>query len=196
MREFIYVSKNATTSGNFNDIMKAGRIDIVCHVIIASFFLSNDIRKDVRLHLIFYGQPDPPKHLELNIKSREITKGVMVSKKDLSGLIKRMLYKYKKGTRTQVWPGFYIEKKGLFELIEELKKENKKIYLLDKEGENIKKVKIEKDSVFILGDHEGIEKKGLRKLKKLTKLISLGNKTYFGSHSVVILNHELDSRGL
>ena len=40
MRNFIYLSNKARTSGNWpgNDLMKAGRMDIVCNVIIQSLF--------------------------------------------------------------------------------------------------------------------------------------------------------------
>lgn len=194
MREFIYFSKNARTTGNFKDLMEAGRMDIACHVVIASFFLSNAIRDDVKLHLVFYGPPDPPKHMEMKPRDREIADGIFLSKKDVAGLIKRMLYKYKKGTKNEVWPGFFIEKKSLFDLIEELKKAGKTIYILDKKGKNLRDIKIDKNAVFILGDHEGIGKKELRRIKQYAESISLGNKTYFASHSVVILNHELDTR--
>ncbi|MHA1869020.1 MAG: hypothetical protein ACTSXD_13335, partial [Candidatus Heimdallarchaeaceae archaeon] len=36
MREFIYFSSKAHTSGNFDseNLMKAGRMDIVCHVVV------------------------------------------------------------------------------------------------------------------------------------------------------------------
>ncbi|MCH8287173.1 hypothetical protein IIB79_11725, partial [candidate division KSB1 bacterium] len=63
-------SKNAVTTGNFNtkELMKAGRMDIVIHVIIASFFLSRSFREDVKIHLIFYGPPNPPRHIEIQIK--------------------------------------------------------------------------------------------------------------------------------
>ena len=52
MREFIYYSENARTSGNFdvNNLMKAGRMDIVCQIIIMSFFTSHHMREDVKLH--------------------------------------------------------------------------------------------------------------------------------------------------
>ncbi|MBU2497082.1 MAG: tRNA (pseudouridine(54)-N(1))-methyltransferase TrmY, partial [Nanoarchaeota archaeon] len=115
MREFIYYSAKARTSGNFHDLMKAGRIDIVIHVIIASFFLSNKLRQDVKLHLIFDGPPDAPKHLEF-VSDEEMP----ISKKDVSGLIKRMLYKYKKGMKTKVFPGCFIEKKSLSALLQEM----------------------------------------------------------------------------
>ena len=57
MRKFIYYSGKARTSGNFDvrELMKAGRMDIVCNVIIQSLFLSNKLRDNVHLHLIFNG---------------------------------------------------------------------------------------------------------------------------------------------
>ena len=67
MRHIVYFSSKAVTTGNFKDLMKAGRMDIVLHVVIASFFLSHDFRKDVKLHLVFYGMPDPPKHIEIQV---------------------------------------------------------------------------------------------------------------------------------
>ena len=75
MRHFVYFSRNARTSGNFKDLMKAGRMDIVLHVIINAFFLSHKKREDVKIHLVFYGAPDPPKHIEMQIK-----KGLDMSK--------------------------------------------------------------------------------------------------------------------
>ena len=88
MREFVYFSNKAVTTGNFKDLMKAGRMDIVCHFVINSLFISNNYRDDVKLHLFFYGPPDPPKHLEIMYNEK-------ISKKDVAGLIKRILYKYK-----------------------------------------------------------------------------------------------------
>ena len=202
MRHFIYFSSRARTSGNFplDNLMKAGRMDIAIHVIIATFFLSHSVREDVKLHLIFYGAPDPPKHIEIMLKQRRgIPKeeaSLDVSKKDIAGLIKRILYKYKPGKKTEVLPGCFIEKKSLLNVIEELRKQGKEIFILDKKGEDIRKSKISDNSVFILGDQEGLPKKELKRLKRTSKSISLGQKTYFASQVVVIVNNELDRRNV
>ena len=199
MREFIYYSRTAPTSGNFGpDLMKAGRLDIAIHSVIAVFFLSNSIRDDVILHLIFAGKPDPPKHLEINPVLEEKTEieKVYLSKKDVAGLIKRMLYKYKKDKKSEVFQGYWIEKKGLGELAEELNREERNLYLLDKKGQDIRKVEIKERPVFILGDHIGLPKKELKRLKKICKSISVGNKEYFASQTVTIVNNELDRRGI
>ncbi|MFH1307948.1 MAG: tRNA (pseudouridine(54)-N(1))-methyltransferase TrmY [archaeon] len=191
MREFIYFSKKARTSGNWTDLMQAGRMDIVCHVIINSLFLSHKVREDAKLHLVFYGAPDPPKHLEMQAG---LDSSLEISKKDISGLIKRMLYKYKKGRKFEVWKGFFIEKKSLMKLIDELKDDGKEIYVLDSRGEDIRKAEIQENAVFLLGDHDGLDKHDLKRLKKENKLVSLGKRTYFASQSITILNNELDRR--
>ncbi len=190
MREFIYFSKSARTSGNFKDLMKAGRMDIMCHVVIASFFLSHKLREDVKLHLVFNGPPDPPKHLELvsNSAMREF-----ISKKDVAGLIKRMLFKYKKGRKVEAFPGCFIEKKSFGDLISDLIKEGKTVYLLDAKGKDIRQTEL-KNAVFVFGDHEGLPKAEKKLLKKIAKKISLGKETYFASQAVVIMHNELDRR--
>ncbi len=194
MREFIYFSQKAPTTGNFgSDLMKAGRMDIAVHTVIAAFFLSNAIREDTKLHLIFAGMPDPQKHLEMQpVVDGE--QGVSISKKDVSGLIKRMLYKYKKGRRVETFPGYFVEKKSFLHVIQELQDDGKDIYVLDKKGEDIRKVKIGGNPVFVLGDHEGIPKKELKRLKKKVIPVSIGKKQYFASQTVAIVNNELDRR--
>jgi tRNA (pseudouridine54-N1)-methyltransferase len=193
MREFIYFSSKASTTGNFNDskLKEAGRMDIVCHFVINSFFVSNAIRPEVRLHLIFYGQPDPPKHivLEINEENKDF-----FSKKDIAGLIKKMLYKYKKGQKVEVFPSCFIEKKSFIDVINELKKENKEIYLLDLKGEPIRTALLDKSAVFVLGDHEGIPKQEKKAIESFAKKISLGKVMYFASQSLTVLQNELDLR--
>lgn len=191
MREFIYYSTKGRTSGNFDDLMQAGRLDIVCHTIIAAFFLSHNIRRDVKLHVILNGQPDPPKHIEF-----VYDENLPISKKDVAGLLKRILYKYKKGVKSNPFPGCYIEKKSFMKVIDDLQGRN--IYLLDKKGEDIDKIDLKEDPVFIIGDEEGIpknEKKSLLKTKKITP-INIGPQMYFASHVAVILNNQLDRKGL
>ncbi|MEM3405740.1 MAG: tRNA (pseudouridine(54)-N(1))-methyltransferase TrmY [Candidatus Pacearchaeota archaeon] len=189
MREFIYFSSKAHTSGNFKDLMKAGRLDIAIHFIINSFFLSNNIRDDVKLHLIFYGPPTPPRHITL-ISNKDIP----ISKKDVAGLIKRMLFKYKGKDVEEIYPGCFIDKKNFFDVIEEKLKEKKRIIILDKDGISIEKENINKDCVFVVGDHKGLPLKEIKRLKKIAERVSLGKKTYFASHVITIINYLLDKK--
>ena len=192
MKHFIYFSKSAQTSGKAlsGDLMKAGRMDIAIHSLIQGVFLSNDFRKDVRFHFIFYGMPDPPKHIEIQVEDE-----TEISKKDVATLIKKILYKYREGKKTEVLPGCFVEKKSFLKVVEELAGKNQ-IFILDKKGESIRKANIPKDCVFILGDHEGLPKKELKRLKKTAVSVSIGPKTCFASQTVAVVNNELDIRGI
>lgn len=198
MREFIYYSRTAPTSGNFSldNLQKAGRIDIAIHVIIATFFLSHKIRSDAKLNLIFAGPPDPSKHIEMVpvIEGETGIDKIYLAKKDVSGILKRILYKYKQGQRKEVFPGYWIQKKGFLELVNDLSKQGRNLYILDPKGEDIRTVEIKKDPIFILGDHKGLPIKELKRLKKICTPVTLGKRVYFASQVVAVVNNELDRR--
>jgi tRNA (pseudouridine54-N1)-methyltransferase len=198
-REFIYYSKNAVTTGNFDlqNLMKAGRMDIACNVVIMSFFVSHAIRQNVKLHMIFDGPPSPPMHLEMfpSKSLGDIENKVDLSKKDVAGLIKKMLYKYKKGEKNEVFSGYWIEKKSFSSLVNELQEEGKTIFILDKRGEKLRSADIPENSVFILGDQDGIPKHELKRIKNLKlKKISVGPYMLFASQTITVLQNEMDLR--
>ena len=190
MREFIYYSGRARTSGNFDtsELMQAGRMDIVCNVIISALFLSHKMRDDVHLHLIFMGQPTPPRHLEF-VSNKELP----ISKKDVAGLIKVMLYKCREGERREIFPGCFVEKKSFQQVIKELESDGKKILVMDKKGKDIRELKKNEieNAVFVVGDEEGFAKKEIKRFKSR---ISIGPEIYFASQTLTILNNELDRR--
>lgn len=189
MREFIYYSKNAVTSGNLikENLKQAGRMDIVCNVIISTFFISNMMRDDVKLHLIFDGQPNPPKHLIF-----ESNKDMPISKKDVAGLIKRMLYKSgDKEELKEIYPGCFIEKKSFEKLINELNNSGKNIFLLDKKGKNLREFNFKGNEVFVIGDQDGFPKDKNKFLKRIDQ-ISVSPKILFASQVITLIHNEID----
>jgi len=201
MRHFVYFSQKARTTGNFgDDLMKAGRIDIACQIVIMAFFISNAIRNNVKLHMIFNGPPDAPKHLELfpgkKLYPDDEDNERDISKKDVAGLLKKLLYKYKPGIKNEVMPGYFVEKKSFIDVINELGEEST-VYLLDKKGEDIRTIEIGENPVFVFGDHEGIPKFEMKRLKKINiKKVSVGDTMYFASQALTIVQNELDRRGI
>ena len=196
MRHIIYFSGKAVTSGKAlsgTDLMKAGRVDIAIHSIIQSLFLSHNMRLDTIVHLVFYGMPDPPKHIEISIKD-----GLDISKKNVAELLKKILYKYKEGTKTEVFPGCFVEKKSLLKVVEELNDKDVDIFILDEKGKDLREIKIniKKDIGFVLGDHDGFPDKELKRLKKDYDIVTVGPKTYFASQVVAVVQNELDRRGM
>ncbi len=191
MREFVYYSRSAVTAGNMigDNLMKAGRMDIVCNVIISVFFISNKMRDDVKLHLVFDGPPHAPRHLVL-----ESNEEMPISKKNVAGLIKRMLYKSPTTEGLlEVFPGASIEKKSFEKLIKDLDKDGKDVLLLDGKGVDVREADLNKQPVFIIGDHEGFPKDKKKFLKKIDK-ISVGPEVLFASQVVTILHNEVDRK--
>ena len=202
MRNFLYYSKNARTSGNFDttNLMKAGRMDIACQLVIMAFFVSHHTREDVKLHMIFDGAPDPPKHLELSPSTNFLADDedrIDISKKDIGSLLKKMLYKYKKGEKREVAKGYFIEKKSFPKVIDELLDEGKQIFIMDKKGEDIREIKDLSNAVFVIGDQDGTPRPEMKRIKgKGIKKISVGNQMYFASQTLTIIQNELDRRNL
>ena len=185
MRTFILFSEKGATSGNFHDLKQAGRLDIVAHSLISTFYLSNKLRDNIKFHLILNGPPDPPKHIEFNIKEE-----TSVSKKDIGTLLKNSLWKYKQGKKIEAFPGIFIEKKSFKDLLNEYKNQN--LYVLDEYGQDISKIKFKQNPVLILGDHEGLPKQERKLAKKSAERISLGPNIYFTSQTITFLNIWLD----
>ena len=193
-REFVYYSKSAVTAGNMikDDLRAAGRMDIVCNVIISVFFTSNAIRNDVKLHLIFDGPPSAPRHLVLD--SSKIEDG-QISKKNVAGLIRKLLYKSPDSEGLlEVLPGCSVERKSFEHVVKELDKDGKDVLLLDGRGDDVRDVNLDKKPVFIIGDHEGFPSDKKKFLKTIDK-VSVGPKVLFASQVITILHNELDRKG-
>jgi tRNA (pseudouridine54-N1)-methyltransferase len=193
MREFVYYSRSAVTAGNLigDNLMKAGRMDIVCNVIVSVFFVSNAMRDDIRLHLIFDGGPNNPRHLVL-----ESNEEMPISKKDVAGLIKRMLYKAKdeEGLR-EICPGCFIEKKSFEKVLKGLDSEGKNVLVLDGKGKDIRSVDLKGNEVFVIGDHEGFPSDKKKFLKRIDK-VSVGPRVLFASQVVTLVHNEIDRGSL
>ncbi|MEM4958660.1 MAG: hypothetical protein QXX12_02155, partial [Nanopusillaceae archaeon] len=160
MRIFIFYSNTVRTDGNFRDIYHSGRLDILLHSIIHAFFISNGLRKYVEFNIILNGPPDPPRRIKIesNIETPW-------SKKDIATLLSSSLKKFnKKKMPIYAFPGVFVEKKGFKEVVEEYIQQGRNIYVLEKNGIEIKDIKIE-NPVFVVGDFLGIPKDEKKWLK-------------------------------
>jgi len=63
MREFILLALKAKTSADFSldNLVKAGRMDLVCRFVSNALFIANDLRRDTIVHVCMNGANDPPK---------------------------------------------------------------------------------------------------------------------------------------
>lgn len=182
MRHFLIYSRGGFTSSNFKSLREAGRLDIIAHCLTSSFFLSHALRKDIIFHIILTGPPSPP--LYIKVEGSKVH-DVRCDEETWGEILKIVL-------NNKTHPGFTLYKKSFQEVIKDISKEVKDIYILEEKGKPIEEVKFNEDTLFIIGDQVGLPKKEEGFALRYGNKISLGKKVYLAADCITIINYILD----
>ncbi|MBS3107721.1 tRNA (pseudouridine(54)-N(1))-methyltransferase TrmY [Candidatus Woesearchaeota archaeon] len=190
MREFILRALKAKTKGfNVNDLVNAGRMDIVARCVSNALFVAGDVRKDVVFHAVLEGADDPPR--TITFIGAEV-RGLDYDEKSIACKINEALVKGKQLKREEflvLEPGIKISKLSFESLI----RERKNVFYLHSKGEKISDFKFSENVVFVFGDYIGMPRKTEGLLDRIGAIrISLGKKELFAASCVTIVNYELD----
>jgi len=182
-REFILFSRIGQTDSNFHSLHDGGRLDIVHECIVSSLFLSHGLRRDVTFHAILNGPPNPPVHIQIEGSTlydvrTDIDTWQVILKKTLQG---------------KPHPGITKDKTSFEALVKE-RAQIRKIYVLEEDGKDISEVELEKNSLFVLGDHVGLPKKTEVFAQRFGEKISLGKQPYLAASCITIINYTLDQQ--
>ncbi|MBN2110147.1 MAG: tRNA (pseudouridine(54)-N(1))-methyltransferase TrmY [Methanosarcinaceae archaeon] len=194
MKDFVIIGHKALTAADFslNDLPgSAGRMDILCRCINSALFLSYGMRRDINVHLVLLGEPDPSKILRF---SGEELRYLNPDERSSGSLIKKALEKDATDFETRSTPGVWIRRGGLEELMQEFVEDSRKIYYLREDGEDIRNVTdLAADAVFVLGDHMGVteEEEGIVN-KGSSGTLSIGPLSLHSDHCITIILNELD----
>ncbi len=214
MRKFIIVSHRAKADGNFSldDLCGgAGRMDVLLRCINAAFFISNNIRKNVEVYIVFSGSGSAPKTIRL--VGSEL-KYLNPDERSTGALIKNALLKDIKESEIKSTPGIYVSKKNFEDVLKEcilcntrfnVKSStdtlsvaeyiNCQIIYLKEDGVDIRETKLSDNMSFVLGDEKdltGDEEKILEKCN--VKTVSVGPVSLHASHCIVLVQNELDRK--
>lgn len=192
-RGFLIVGNKAVTKPfSLNDLAgSAGRMDILCRFVAQALFISHGIRKNVEVYLLLLGEPEPPKAIK--IVGKEV-KTMAPDERNIAGLIRKALKIECNKNWKRSTSGIYISKKNLKELLDELTNRYKIVYLKETGKEIRDFVKqIDKDCLFILGDHLGLSEEQERIVKDYaSEVISVSPISLQADQCVVIVHYELD----
>ncbi|MEA1984800.1 MAG: tRNA (pseudouridine(54)-N(1))-methyltransferase TrmY [Euryarchaeota archaeon] len=194
MRHFLIIAHKALTTGDFslNDMPgSAGRMDILCRCVNTSLFLSHDMRRDVQVHLVLLGDPDPGKIVRFD---GETLRYLSPDERSSGSLIKKALQKTAGDMEVRSTPGVFIRRGGLDTLLSEFKEQGITLIYLREDGDDIRTIKEPLDNaVFILGDHVGVtdEEEDLI-MAAGAKLLSVGPLSLHSDHCITILHNEID----
>lgn len=192
-RGFLIVGNKAVTKPfSLNDLAgSAGRMDILCRFVAQALFISHGIRKNVEVYLLLLGEPKPPKAIK--IVGKEV-KTMAPDERNIAGLIRKALKIECNKNWKRSTSGIYISKKNLKELLDELTNRYKIVYLKET-GKDIRNFvkQIDKDCLFILGDHLGLSEEQERIVKDYaSEVISVSPISLQADQCVVIVHYELD----
>ncbi|MGP8319738.1 MAG: tRNA (pseudouridine(54)-N(1))-methyltransferase TrmY [Methanosarcinaceae archaeon] len=194
MREFLIIGHKALTSGNFslNDMPgSAGRMDILCRCTSAALFLSHDMRRNVQVHLLLLGEPDPQKIIRFDSESLRY---LNPDERSSGSLIKKALDKEVGEQEVRSTPGVWVRRGGLGMLLDEFVQKRCKIVYLREDGEDIRDVVgTFGDAVFIMGDHNGVTKEEEEIIYNVgATVVNVGPLSLHSEHCVTLINNELD----
>lgn len=198
MREFILRARTAKT-GDFdiNDLPAAGRMDIVCNSVSNALNIANELRKDTVMHVILEGSPEPPKLLSFHGDS---IAGMLWDEKSIAVQIRKALLKskgIKQGEKKEISNGLFAEKKSFEALVKEKIKEGKHVVYLHNKGKDIRKANLKEDITVVFGDCIGMPRATESLLDRLgAERVSLGPKSLFAAHCIILVHNELDRRGI
>lgn len=196
MKDFVIIGHKALTTSDFslNDLPgSAGRMDILCRCVNSALFLSHGMRRDVNVHLVLLGEPDPGKIVRFN---GEKLKYLNPDERSSGSLIKKALEKDATPYESQSTPGVWIRKAGLEDLLNEFREAGRDIYYLREDGVDIRSYDgLNTDAVFVLGDHMGVteeEEDAIHKVAKQT--LNIGPISLHSDHCMIIIHNELDRK--
>jgi tRNA (pseudouridine54-N1)-methyltransferase len=192
MRDIIIIGHKAVTSGDFslNDLPgSAGRMDILCRCVSSALFLSFGMRRDVNVHLLLLGEPEPGKIIRFEgLHLRYLNP----DERSSGSLINKALLKNATEQDTRSTPGVWIRNGDFKSLLASF--EGRNLLYLREDGEDIRGLAREiRDPVFILGDHTGVtEEEEKQLLEAGAQIVSVGPISLHSNHCITLIHNELD----
>jgi len=192
MRQFILLGHDAPTTPDFSldDLAgSAGRLDVLCRCVNSAFFLSHDIREDVRVHLVLGNEVtirfEGSQLRRLNPDERStaaLIRGALEEKDEAIGHME-----------AEGSPGVYLSKRGFEAVLEEAARAGT-VVQLHEDGDPVVDVEPPKDPVFVLSDHHDFEASEAELLDEAAdQRVRLGSELLHADHAITVAHNYLDT---
>ncbi len=193
MRRFLVVGHRAATAPSFSldDLAgAAGRMDILLSAANAALLLAHDIRRDAEAALLLLGPPDPPRLVRI------LGHRVRSYQPDLrsdAALVRKAL---EHGTRVEreTTPGILASRATFDEALDRL---GPTFVYLKEGGTDVRSASLPADATFILSDNQDLTADEERAvLARGALVVGLGPHAVHTDHAIVLVQNELDRRGI
>jgi tRNA (pseudouridine54-N1)-methyltransferase len=194
MRQFLVIGHDAPTEPSFSldDIAGgAGRLDVLCRCVNSAFFLSHDIRKDVRVHLVLGDEYtvrfDGSDLRRLNPDERStaaLIRGALEQREEAIG-----------HQPVETSPGVSLYRMG-FEATLSQASRGATVVQLHEEGDPLVDAEPPTDPLFVLSDHNDFAVAERQRVGEVAeRRIRVGPRRLHADHTITVAHNHLDTDG-
>ncbi|WP_415380219.1 tRNA (pseudouridine(54)-N(1))-methyltransferase TrmY [Halosimplex sp. TS25] len=194
MRQFIVLGHEAPTTDDFalDDIAGgAGRLDVLCRCVTSAFFLSHDIREDVRVHLVlrdeFTVTFDGSRLRRLNPDERStaaLVRNALAEREEAIG-----------HQPVETSPGVSLTRRGFEPTLDDAARGGTVVHLHEN-GDPVVDVEPPADPVFVLSDHHDFADREADLLAEAAdERVRLGPEALHADHAITVAHNYLDTDG-
>jgi tRNA (pseudouridine54-N1)-methyltransferase len=190
-RFFVVIGNRAVTAPfRLSDMPgSAGRMDIMCRCVAQALFISHGIRRDTSVCLVLKGEPDPPKSILI---SGDSVRYLAPDERNVGGIIRKALSLSLTNEWIKSTPGVYVARKDIGDILKEIKKDFRILYLRE-DGIDIRKSRFGEKTAFVLGDHIGLTEKDEKVVLRFAdSIVKLSPLSLQADQCIVITHYELD----
>jgi tRNA (pseudouridine54-N1)-methyltransferase len=194
MRQFVVLGHDAPTTPDFSldDIAGgAGRLDVLCRCVTSGFFLSHDIRDDVRVHLVLADE------FTVTFDGRELRQ-LNPDERSTAALVRGALEEREEAIGHQpveTSPGVSLTRRG-FEPTLDAAARDGTVVQLHEGGDPVVDAEPPTDPVFVLSDHHDFSEREADLLADAAdRRVRLGPEALHADHAITVAHNYLDTDG-
>ena len=194
MRQFIVLGHDAPTTDDFAlDALTggAGRLDVLCRCVTSAFFLSHDIRDDVRVHLVLQDE------LTITFDGGDLRR-LNPDERSTAALVRNALAERAEAIGHQpveTSPGVSLTRRGFEPTLDDAARDGT-VVQLHEDGDPVVDVETPEDSVFVLSDHHDFTAEEEPIIADAAdERVRLGPEALHADHAITVAHNYLDTAG-
>jgi tRNA (pseudouridine54-N1)-methyltransferase len=194
MRQFVILGHDAPTTADFplDDITGgAGRLDVLCRCVNSAFFLSHDIREDVRVHLVLADE------FTVTFEGSDL-RNLNPDERSTAALIRNALDEREEAIGhmpVETSPGVSLTRRGFEPVLDDVAADST-VVQLHEDGDPVTAVEPPENPAFVLSDHHDFEADEAELLADATDhRVRLGPERLHGDHAITVAHNYLDTEG-
>ncbi|MBV0924934.1 tRNA (pseudouridine(54)-N(1))-methyltransferase TrmY [Halomicroarcula limicola] len=194
MRQFVVVGHDAPTAPEFSldDLAgAAGRLDVLCRCVNSAFFLSHDIREDVRAHLVLADE------YTVTFEGSDLRR-LNPDERSTAALVRNALEEREEAighVPVETSPGVSLTRRGFEGTLEDAARDST-VVQLHEDGDPVVSVDPPANPLFVLSDHHDFtEDEAALLAERADERVSLGPKRLHADHAITVAHNYLDTDG-